>query len=96
MKHAMVAFAVASNGVDKAKTLISKYISEIREKEPRTLLYKSFQQADDDMRFIHVMAFEYEEAEKFHKETVHNRIFIEALYPLCTEMPKALTCNKIN
>lgn len=44
----------------------------------------------------HVMALEDKETEKFHKGTDHNSVFIESLYPMCTEMPRALTYNEID
>ena len=95
MRHVMVPFSVAPESIDETKVIISAYVKEIRKNEPKTMFYKSFQRADDGTRFVHVMTFEDAEGENFHKGTEHNRIFIEALYPLCTEMPKAIIYNEI-
>lgn len=95
MKHVIIPFTVKSESMETVETIIKKFISEIEKNEPGTLMYKSFQQTDEPAKFVHVMTFADEEAEKIHRQTDHCKHFVERLYPLCTEMPRATEYNEI-
>jgi quinol monooxygenase YgiN len=95
MIHVIIPFTVKTESVEIVKTLIKKFVSAIKKKEPGTLLYKSFQQTDAPTKFIHFMTFTDKAAEENHRVTEHCKKFVETLYPLCTELPKSSTFNEI-
>lgn len=96
MVHVFVPYKVKANSIEKVKTLVAKFISEIKKNEPGTLLYKSFQQTNDPTYFTHVMSFVDSKAEMLHKKSAYCREFTDVLYPLCEIMPKPIAQNEIN
>ena len=52
MEHLFVSFKVKKNKVEEAKTAISKFIEEISNKEPGTVLYNCYQEKSDNTSFI--------------------------------------------
>jgi quinol monooxygenase YgiN len=95
MKHVVIPFTVKTESLETVITIIREFISAIEEKEPGTLMYKSLQKSDEPEKFLHVMIFEDEQAQRFHRQTEHCKHFVDNLYPLCTEMPKASEYNEI-
>jgi len=94
MIHIIIPFTVKTESLETVKALLSKFISAIKKNEPGTLLYKSFQQTDVPAKFIHFMTFA-DRAEETHRATKHCKEFVEALYPLCIELPKSSSFNEI-
>ncbi len=95
MKHVVVPYTVKLESLENVKAIIGKFISAIKENEPKTLYYKSFQQSDSPKKFVHIMTFSDTQAEDYHKRSKHCREFTDALYPLCTVMPKPIHYNEI-
>lgn len=92
----IITFKVKESEISKAQKAISEFIASIRKNEPDTLLYKSFQQADEPESFIHVMTFKNKAAQEIHRKSKYCQTFVEKLYPLCSETPIQLTYNEIN
>lgn len=95
MQHVFVPYKVRPEAIEKAKTAIVKFITEIRANEPGTLFYKSLQNSDSPTDFVHVMAFSNDEAEQFHKKSAYCREFTDVLYPLCEVMPKPIAYYEV-
>lgn len=83
-------FTVRPEAVDEGKAAIAAFVAAVAAGEEGTQLYSSFQQADEPTRFLHVMVFDYEEAEARHRGSEWVKRFTDALYPL-TEQPPTFT-----
>lgn len=90
MIHVFIHFQVKEESLDDAEVVIEQFIESIRENEPGTIMYRSFQQSDLPEKFVHIMTFENAEAQKFHRNSTYCKAFVKALYPLCLEAPKAI------
>ncbi len=87
MEHLIVTFKVKKNKVEEAKVTIRKFVDEIRQREPGTILYNCFQERSDNTSFIHMMSFESETAEERHRRTAYVKEFTAKLYPVCKAEP---------
>ncbi len=56
-ESAMVHFEVQEGKLDEAKAAIQEFISNIRQKEAKTLYYGSYQENENLLRFVHYMIF---------------------------------------
>ena len=74
-------FQVRTESIKIAKTAIEIFIATIKENEPGTLYYTSWQERDNPGKFLHHFAFEDAEAETFHRNTEWVKAFTSALYP---------------
>jgi quinol monooxygenase YgiN len=90
-----VLFRVKKSQVDQALRLINDFIDGIRNNEMETIVYHSFQDAEDTTSFIHVMTFKDKEAEEKHRRSSYCRKFTENLYPLCEEEPVFTPINLV-
>ena len=95
MEHLFVSFKVKKNKVEEAKTAISKFIEEISNKEPGTVLYNCYQEKSDNTSFIHTMTFESEQAEEHHRHSSYVKEFVDKLYPICEVEPVFSELNLI-
>lgn len=95
MVHVMISFQVQESRIKEAIKYIQTFERAIQKYEPDTLLYKSFQQAETPNQFVHVMSFKNETARKQHSQSDYCLQFVQQLYPLCTEPPKAIRYNEI-
>ena len=87
MINKTASFRVKPDAIEKAKQIIRRFISHVRDNEPETLLYQSWQKADDPAEFIHFMSFTDKIAEEHHRDTAYVEEFVAALYPLCEREP---------
>lgn len=76
-------FTVDPAQIDTALEAIRMFVAHTAT-EPGTLLYESWRQ---DNRFLHLMAFADEAAEKTHQSSEVVHAFVDVLYPACTEKP---------
>lgn len=86
----MIPFTVHKDRVEEAKTAISELISNVRENEPQTLLYKSLQLKKDPASFIHFIIFADNEAHMGHRRAPYVMDFVKKLYGLCPVEPYPL------
>ncbi len=87
MEHLFVSFKVKKNKVEDAKNTIRKFVDEISQKEPGTILYNCYQERSDITAFVHTMTFESEKAEEHHRRTEYVKEFVDRLYPMCVKEP---------
>jgi quinol monooxygenase YgiN len=88
MLYVMVQFRIKKGHVQEAEALIRDFTDNIREHEPDTLSYQSFQFNHDIQEFVHLMCFTGEEADEKHKESAYCKKFVDALYPICESEPR--------
>jgi quinol monooxygenase YgiN len=72
-------YEVQPAAVDKVKEAIVEFIDYVRQHEPGTRLYSSWQQQDHPQRFVHLFIFEDEAAHVAHGQSEAVRRF-EAVY----------------
>ena len=84
--HMMAIFQVKENKVDDVRLAVTGFIDAVKENEPGTLFYESYQ-GKGDLSFFHIMTFENNVAEELHRQTPHMATFVKKLYPNCVEEP---------
>ena len=96
MVHRLVKYKVKSGSVETTRSLVRKFVNCIKENEPNTLVYNSYQDQEDNSVFIHVMIFIDEEAEELHRMTDYVKKFSEELYPECEIKPEFTNLNLVS
>jgi len=86
-EYVMIPFQVKEDRLDEAKKLINELISNVREKEPDTLLYNSLQLKKDPTSFIHFIIFADQDAHLKHRGAPYVMDFVKKLYELCPREP---------
>ncbi len=79
-------YKINPGSLEKVKNAIDIFVNEIAEKEIHTN-YCSYQKAEDETAFIHIMSFKTKDDEELHRNAEHTRKFVEVLYPECVEGP---------
>ena len=72
-------YEVKPTAVDAVKAAIETFVQYVKENEPGTKLYASWQQQDAPTRFVHLFIFESEEAHVTHGKSDAVKAF-EAVY----------------
>jgi len=86
-EYVMIPFTVHKDKVEEAKKAISELISNVREHEPKTLLYKSLQLRKDPASFVHFIIFADNDAHMRHRSAAYVLDFVKKLYELCPNEP---------
>lgn len=86
-------FVVKKGKLNKVKEAIDQFVRTVHVSEPGTRMYVSFQDEENEFRFLHVMIFESEGAEKKHQSAAYTEKFVNILNPNCKHMP---TLRKFN
>lgn len=84
--HMMAVYQAKKNKVDDVRLAVTEFVDAVKENEPGTLFYESYQ-GKDDLSFFHLMTFENALAEELHRQTPHMAAFVQRLYPNCEEEP---------
>jgi quinol monooxygenase YgiN len=95
-EYVMIPFQVKEDKLEEAKKVIHELISNIREKEPGTLLYKSLQLKNDPTSFIHFMIFADNDAHMQHRSAPYVMEFVKKLYTLCPNEPYPVFLDKFD
>ena len=85
--YVMIPFRVQEDKLDEAKKLINELISNVRGKEPGTLLYKSLQSKQDPATFVHFIIFADNDAHMKHRSAPYVMDFVKQLYEICPNEP---------
>jgi quinol monooxygenase YgiN len=80
----LATFRVRADVAIQAKLLVAGFVDAVRRNEPFTRRYETWVE-EDGVTFVHLMEFEDDEAEAFHRETPHVQTFVTELRPLCEE-----------
>ncbi len=86
-EYVMIPFQVHEDKLEEAKEAISELISNVKEKEPGTLLYKSLQLKKDPTSFIHFIIFADNDSHMQHRSAIYVLEFVKKLYSLCPTEP---------
>ncbi|HBH61562.1 MAG TPA: hypothetical protein DDX85_07470 [Nitrospiraceae bacterium] len=95
-EYVIIPFHVHADKVEEAKKVISELISNVREHEPKTLLYKSLQLKKDPASFIHFMIFADNAAHMRHRSAPYVMDFVKKLYDLCPEEPYPIFLDSVD
>ncbi len=85
-----------SENVEQVKTIIREFMLKVKQNEPDTLRYRSFQEKVSPRRFSHLVGFKNEQAEQIHKNSIYNKEFTSKLYPLCEALPKFIYLDEVS
>jgi len=80
-------FVVKKGKLKKVKEAIDQFVRTVHVSEPGTRMYVSFQDEENEFRFLHVMIFESDGAEKKHQSAVYTENFIKILNTNCKGEP---------
>jgi len=86
-------FVVKKGKLNKVKEAIDQFVRTVHVSEPGTRMYLSFQDEENEFKFLHVMIFESEGAEKKHQAATYTEKFLRILDPNCKS---GLTFRKYN
>ncbi len=96
MINIKITFSIKTiDNIDEVHSLIKAFITNIRNNEPDTVFYKSFQEKDNPCDFIHIMSFKDEVAQQKHRNSPYCKEFVSKLYPLCSDAPVAVALDEI-
>jgi len=84
--HMMAIYQVKEDKIDEVRLAVTEFIDAVKEDEPGTLFYESYQ-GKGDLSFFHIMTFENKVAEELHRKTSHMKTFELRLYPNCEAEP---------
>lgn len=80
-------FVVKKGKLKEVKEAIDHFVRTVHVSEPGTRIYVSFQDEKNEFKFLHVMIFESEGAEKKHQSAVYTEKFVSILIPNCKSEP---------
>lgn len=72
-------YQVRPEAVDRVKVAIEEFVESVRQNEPGTWFYASWQAKDDPTRFVHLFTFQDEESHERHGTTEAVKRF-ESIY----------------
>jgi quinol monooxygenase YgiN len=72
-------YQVAPEAVAEVKAAIEEFVRYVRDNEPGTRFYASWQERDDPTRFVHLFTFDDEAAHRAHGQSAAVRAF-ESVY----------------
>lgn len=76
-------YEVRPNALDRCLAAIHEFVAYVRAKEPGTLRYEVWQEADHPTRFVHIFTFRDAEADRAHSQSAEVKKFASILYPEC-------------
>ena len=85
--YVMIPFQVKEENLEEAKKTIRELITNVRENEPETLLYKSLQLKNDPTSFIHFIIFADDDAHLRHRSAGYVVDFVKKIYEFCPNEP---------
>jgi len=95
MKSYKIEYTVKKSEIKRVIELVDKFIDGIRNNEPDTNIYHSYQDSAQTTNFVHFMTFKSENAERLHKDSSYCQKFLEELMPLCEKTPEYIPINLI-
>jgi quinol monooxygenase YgiN len=84
-------YQVTASAVDSVVQAIEEFVHYVKENEPGTHLYSSWQQKSDPTRFVHLFIFENEAAHTVHGSSVAVRRFESVYQPQLVGGPVVFT-----
>src|SRR5713226_798310 len=79
----MIPFDVKPGRLEAAQAAIREFVASIEKNEPDTILYRSYQGANDPAHFVHYMLFKDDAAHVKHRDSDYCAHFVKTLYPNC-------------
>ena len=84
-------YQVRADAVDKVKAAIVEFVDYVRENEPGTWFYVSWQAEEDPSKFVHLFTFEDEEAHQRHGQSKAVKTFESVYQPELVGGPVVFT-----
>lgn len=86
MIHKIAHYKVRQNKLGLVKPVIESFVAAVKANE-RMTYYAAYSHTEDPTRYVHIMSFPDEAAEKKHQTAVYTKQFVSVLYPNCEESP---------
>jgi quinol monooxygenase YgiN len=84
-------YQVKPEAVDNVKAAITEFIEYVRQNEPNTWFYVSWQAEDDPSKFVHLFTFEDDEAHQRHGKSEAVKKFESVYQPELVGGPVVFT-----
>lgn len=81
--YQLARYEIRPEALDRCLAAIHKFVAYVRAKEPGTLRYDVWQEANHPTRFVHAFIFRDADADKAHSESAEVKEFASVLYPEC-------------
>ena len=75
----MIRYKVNESRIEEVKKIVREFVSRVKDKEPKIIVYEVYQLAKSDAEFVHFVKFEDEQAEKIHNHTDYKKKFFNNL-----------------
>lgn len=75
-------YEVQATALEAAQAVVARFVEAVNQNEQGVHMYRAFQDKDNRWRFVHLMEFDDEAAEAFHRDTPWVKEFTSGLYPL--------------
>lgn len=79
-------YTVEDGELDTVLEVVRRFVAAVAENEPETY-YDAWQEAEEPLRFVHLMRFADDAAEQRHRRAPYTEEFAAELYPRCREKP---------
>ena len=76
-------YEVRPEALDRCLAAIHEFVAYVRAREPGTLRYEVWQEADHPTSFVHIFTFRDAEADRAHSQSAEVKKFASILYPEC-------------
>ena len=81
--HELARYEVRPEALDDVIAAIHEFVAYVRANESGALRYEVWQERDRPTRFVHLLVWRDEEANRIHGESAAVKKFAGALYPNC-------------
>jgi len=78
-----VRYRVKEGKIEDVKKIVREFVTKVKDNEPETLVYESYQLEDDEQEFAHFVKFATVKSEKNHNDTEYMKKFRKAASYLC-------------
>lgn len=93
--YRMATFVVRPAMLSTCKKAIAAFVSYVRRNEPRTRIYVSLQDREEPTRFMHLMVFEDQAAERRHRISPGYKRFNDLISPYTVDGIRFADCDPV-
>ena len=88
-------YRVNAAAADKVRAAAEEFVAYVRDNEPGTRMYTSWQNVDDPTRFVHLFIFEDDAAHQIHGSSAAVRQFESVYQPELVDGPVLFTDYRV-
>ena len=95
VKYELVFYVIKPGLEDQAEMLLKRFVTRVEDKEPGTMMYKTYRQLGG-RSFYHIMQFKNTESEVNHKGAEYTQEFYNELAALCEQSPVSVPLDHVS